>query len=254
MFHQILRGLAPVAALAGAALLAGCDNMSFSVGDKEGVPLSELDMSGDAPTELVLAGPDKVIVSTGREFDIAVSGDERAVESLRFSLDAETLGITREKNAWKDRGTATVRVTLPRLSEIVLAGSGDIEAASLSGDASVTVAGSGRVGVAEVDAEALDVNVVGSGRFTAAGRADRLDLNIAGSGTSDMGGLKVGRADINVAGSGDAEFASDGQVEANIMGSGTVSVIGRADCTVSSMGSGKLRCREAPEARETPES
>ena len=55
-----------------------------------------------------------------------------------------------------------------------------------------------------------------------------------------MAGLQAGGADIAVAGSGDAEFASDGRVEASIMGSGTVTVNGRADCTVSSMGSGKL--------------
>ncbi len=245
MIHKMLKGLAPVLALAASALVAGCDNVNVTFGDSEGVPLAELDMSGEAPTELVLAGPDRVIVSPGDALDIDVTGDERAVESLRFSLDDGSLAIMREKKGWKDRGMATIRVTLPSLSEIVLAGSGEIEAATLSGQAEVTVAGSGKVAVDEVAAETLDINVVGSGRLRAAGRAERLDLNIAGSGSSDMAGLKVDRADVTVAGSGDAEFASDGKVEANIMGSGSVSVIGRADCTISSMGSGTLRCREA---------
>ena len=56
---------------------------------------------------------------------------------------------------------------------------------------------------------------------------------------------------MSIAGSGDAEFASNGPVEASIMGSGTVTVNGNADCTVSSMGSGKLRCR--PAATKTSE-
>ncbi len=256
MIHKIIKGLAPIAALAAGMLVSGCDNVNVSIGDKEGVPLAELDMSGEAPDKLVLAGPDRILVSQGEALDIAVSGDDRAVEALRFSLDDGSLGIMREKNSWKDGGTATVRVTLPSLREIVLAGSGDIRAANLAGASSVTIAGSGAVAVDEVDAEALDVNVLGSGKFSAAGRAGRLDLNIAGSGASEMHGLEVGSADVNIAGSGDAEFASDGKIEAKIMGSGTVSVIGQADCTVTSMGSGKLRCRDArraDDARRAPE-
>ena len=50
MIHRILKGLAPLAALAGAALVTGCDNMNIRIGDGDGVPLAELDMSGAAPT------------------------------------------------------------------------------------------------------------------------------------------------------------------------------------------------------------
>ncbi len=53
MIHRILKGLAPLAALAGAALVTGCDNMNIHIGDDDGVPLAELDMSGAAPTEPV---------------------------------------------------------------------------------------------------------------------------------------------------------------------------------------------------------
>lgn len=262
MLHKIFKGLAPVAALAGAALVAGCDNMNIQIGDSDGVPLAELDMSGDPPTELVLAGPDKVIITEGDALDITVSGDDAAVEAMRFNIDGDSLAISREKDSWKDRGNATVRVTMPSLRAMVLAGSGSIEAARMTGRADVTIAGSGKASVAAFDAESLDLTIAGSGDFTAAGAVEKLDLTIAGSGKATMTELKVGGADISVAGSGDADFASDGKVDASIMGSGTITVNGRADCTVSSMGSGKLNCREvraaeaapqAPEAPETPE-
>ncbi|QKG72678.1 DUF2807 domain-containing protein [Erythrobacter mangrovi] len=259
MIHKILKGLAPVAALAGAVLVSGCDGMQVRIGDEDAVPLSELDMSGKAPTELVLASPDRVIVSDGDTLDIDVSGDQDAVDALRFSLDGDTLGIVRGKDGWKDKGTATIRVTLPGLTGIVLAGSGSIEAASLSGKADVTIAGSGKASVAKVTAEALDLTIAGSGDFEASGSADKLDMTVAGSGRARMAGLKVDTADISVAGSGDTEFSSDGTVDASIMGSGTVTVHGRANCTVSAMGSGKLNCKsaqgttEAPVATEAPE-
>lgn len=259
MFHKLIKGLAPVAALAIGAMAGGCDGANIRIGDKEGVPLAELDRSGPAPTKLVLAGPDNVIVTDGDTLDIDVSGDQRAVDALRFTLDDDTLGIMREKTDWKGDERATVRVTMPSPSSIVLAGSGTIEAASLRGEADLMVAGSGTLRAARVAAQQLDVTIAGSGSLDADGSAEALDLTVAGSGTADMAGLKVQSADVTIAGSGEAEFASDGTVEANIMGSGTVTVHGRANCTVKSMGSGTLNCREGTGAttstspRETPE-
>lgn len=251
--HKFLRSLAPVAALAGAVLLSGCDGMNIRIGDEDAVPLADLDMSGKLPTDLVLASPDQIIVTQGDKLDIEVSGDEDAVDALRFTLDEGSLGILRNKGSWKDRGTATVRITLPTLETIVLAGSGSIEAASLTGKADVTIAGSGKAKVAKVDAEKLDLTIAGSGDFEAAGSAKALDLTVAGSGRAHMPGLKVDKADISVAGSGDTEFASDGKVDASIMGSGSVTVHGSASCTVSAMGSGKLNCKNAPSAPAAPD-
>ena len=250
MIQKIVKALAPLGMLAGAALLSGCDGMNISIGGDDGVPLAELDMSGEPPTELVLAGPDRVVVTEGDDLDIEVSGDADAVAALRFSLSDETLAISRESD-WKGSGIATVRVTTPSLTTLVLAGSGDIDAERMSGAANVTVAGSGTVKIARLEAESLDLTIAGSGDITASGSAGSLDLTVAGSGKAAMANLEADRAEVSIAGSGDAEFASDGPVEASIMGSGTVTVNGNADCTVSSMGSGKLRCR--PAATKTSE-
>ena len=109
---------------------------------------------------------------------------------------------------------------MPSLRAMVLAGSGDIEAPSMTGRADVTIAGSGTAAVSAFDAESLDLTIAGSGDFSAGGKVETLDLTIAGSGKAEMPDLAVGDADISVAGSGDAEFASDGRVDASIMGSG----------------------------------
>ncbi|MGI8943645.1 MAG: head GIN domain-containing protein [Qipengyuania sp.] len=257
MIKKLLKDLAPVAALALGAMAAGCGEMNVSFGEGDGVPLSELDMSGPAPRSLVLASPDSVVVTRGDRLAITVEGDADATEAMRFSLDDDTLAISREKDARQTRGRATIRVTMPSLHAIVLAGSGGIAAQSMAGNAEVTIAGSGRVDVATLQAQKLDVNLAGSGTFAAGGSAERLDLTVAGSGTAEMDELQVERADVNIMGSGEGAFASDGSVEANIMGSGEVTVFGRASCTINSMGSGKLNCRDAnpadgSEARTEP--
>lgn len=137
------------------------------------MPLSELDMSGTAPTKLVLAGPDKVVVAEGEQLVITVSGDQEAIDALRFNLEDGTLGIMREKS-WRGPGVATVAVTMPAAQEIVLAGSGDITAPALVDKAEVNVAGSGTVAIARVQSGTLDVNVMSSGTPSATGTADRL--------------------------------------------------------------------------------
>lgn len=241
MTHHFFKAFLPIAALGGALGLGGCDSPTVVVGGVDGVPLAELDQSGPAPTKLVLGGPDKVSITEGDELAIAVSGDAEAIESLRFTLEDGTLGIARERGD-KARGVATIAVTMPPADRIILAGSGDIAAPALVGDAEVVIAGSGRIGIARIEAQDLDVNVMGSGTLTAAGTADTLNFNVAGSGKLAAAALKAGRAEINIAGSGGGEFASDGEVEARIAGSGEVTVTGAATCSVSKLGSGAVRC------------
>lgn len=245
MLHGFFKRVAPVVAMAMGAAVASCNGAEINFGAGDGVPLAELDTGGEAPTGVVLASPDTLIVSEGPALDIAVTGDPEAVEAMRFTIDDGTLGVMREKDLRNVGGRATVRVTMPSLSSIVLAGSGTVEAASLSGDADVTIAGSGTVRTAQVQATNFSMTVAGSGAYEASGSADALDLSIVGSGRSDMAELKVGSADVTIAGSGAAQFASDGKVEASIVGSGEVTVIGRATCSISAVGSGKLHCREA---------
>ncbi|MCV0383263.1 MAG: DUF2807 domain-containing protein [Erythrobacter sp.] len=223
----------------------------MNVGDSDGVPLAELDLAGPPPTELVLAGPDRVIVTDGDALDIDVSGDADAVELVRFTLKDGTLGIGRKNGSWRDTGTALVRVTMPSPRNFSIAGSGEVEAASLSGDdAGINLAGSGKLRIARVAAGKLEANIAGSGSVDASGQAERLDLNIMGTGALRMAGLHAEEANVSIAGSGEGEFASDGEVEANIAGSGTVVVHGRARCTVNAVGSGKLVCRDGNRAAE----
>lgn len=240
---RFFRNVAPLAVLAIGVGLSGCDsNMDISINDNDGVPLAELDMSGDAPTNLVLASPDSVVVTEGDTLSIELDGDADAQELVRFTNEDGTLAIMREGGKWSDSGSAMVLVTMPAPESITIAGSGSVESAKVADETALTIAGSGSVKVSEVAASKVDATIAGSGSMSAAGTTDQLDLNVVGSGSGDMSGLSVDKAEVTVAGSGDASFASDGEVEATIMGSGTVNVTGSAKCTVESMGSGSLNC------------
>ena len=252
-FKSFLRGLAPVAAIVlAAAASGGCDMMSHvSINGEEGKPLADLDLTGEAPSEVVLLGPDSVKIATGDKLDIAVVGDPAIAGDMRFTLKDGTLGILRKGGKWDSDETVTVNVTMPAPRKLTMAGSGRIDAADLAADkARVTIAGSGTIETARVETAELKVDIAGSGSYRAAGNAKSLKLTIAGSGDARLDALKVDAAKVDIAGSGNSTFASDGSVKASIMGSGEVRVIGRATCKVTAMGSGRLVCEPAAASAE----
>lgn len=241
--NQFLKGLAPILAVAMAAGVAGCDRSDVSINGEQGKKLAELDLSGAAPNELVMFGPDEVQMTQGDKLAITVDGDPAAVDRLRFTLKDGTLGILREGKVFSgDDKVAVVHVTMPAPRELTMGGSGKINAPAMAAGAKVTVLGSGRIDTQSVSGDKLEVTLPGSGSFSAAGKVGKLDLTILGSGSAELAGVTVDSAKVNVLGSGGATFSSDGDVDATILGSGSVTVKGRARCTVSAIGSGKLIC------------
>ena len=239
---NLLGKAGPVIGLAAATGLAGCDRMNVEF-ESDGVPLAELDMSGGAPTDVVLAAPDTVLISSGEAFTIDVEGSRQAAERMRFALEDGTLVIHREDGDWgSNDGQATVNIAMPPPGSLIMAGSGTMRTDAMANSAEIVIAGSGALAADGIDADDMEVTVAGSGSVEASGRTDRLELTVAGSGSAQMAALQVDNAEVSIAGSGDAEFASDGRVDASIVGSGNVRVRGSADCESDSVGSGELIC------------
>lgn len=256
MQNRFFKGAASIAAISLAVAAAGC-SIDMDVGNSDGVPLAELDQSGDAPTELALASGDTVIITAGETLSIEVEGDADDVAKMRFSLEGGMLGIARESGNWSSNSATTVRITMPAPTEIDMAGSGTITANDLAATAEINIAGSGDVQVSGIDAQRLEVSIAGSGSFVGIGKADLLEVALMGSGSANMPALKADNADISIAGSGSTSFASDGTVEASIAGSGSVNVTGNASCNLNAMGSGSLNCKPgatSPSEGTTPTS
>lgn len=241
-FAKLARSAAPLLAFAALGALAGCKGGTTQINGTDGVPLSQLDLSGPAPDAVVLAGPDNVIIEEGTNFDVKVAAAEGVSSHLRFTLDDGTLGIMRDESSFLGSDPATVHVTMPAPRSLTAAGSGTIRSTALTGAAEVVIGGSGTIETPSVSADGLQVTIAGSGTYIAGGAAKTLELSIGGSGRARMDGLRVDSAQVNMAGSGRAAFTSDGTVNASILGSGDVTVHGKARCTVDAVGSGTLTC------------
>lgn len=254
-FEKMLRTIGPMAA---AAALGGLMSAMHNKGDfkfrwdgddrargkgfgGDGVPLEDLDMSGETPHELVLAGADNVVVTKGEDFTISVQGDELSKEMLRFRLKDGALHVASRNGRDGGEGIATVDITMPAPDKVTIAGSGQIAVSELADKAEIRIAGSGQISVLDLDIKKLKVTLAGSGRFAAGGKVGKLKLKIAGSGRAEMPGLLAENAKVHIAGSGSSTFGCDDEVDARIFGSGHVTVRGAARCHVQSMGSGWIR-------------
>lgn len=204
---------------------------SFSVADFTGVEL---------------AGADDVDVRVGPAFSVRAEGASAELDKLDIRKDGSTLrvGRKREFSNWSsdDKGVK-VYVTMPRITDASLAGSGDMRVDRISGgDFSGSLAGSGNLSLGELATSSAKFDLAGSGGIAAKGKVQKLSVSIAGSGDVEAGGLTATGADISIAGSGNVTAIVNGPADVSIMGSGDVSLGAGAKCSTSKMGSGEVRC------------
>ena len=231
-------------------LAAACGN-SVDIGDRDdGRPGIPAQGTGGTRTyaaadftAVELRGADNVDIRVGPGFSVRADGDSALLDHLKVSRDGNTLRVGRTSN-WTWHGDrARISITMPRLTDASIAGSGDVTVDRVQGPAfKVSSAGSGGLTVGAAQLDQAELSLAGSGRVRIGGTAQRLTVNVAGSGAVDAGELHAGQADVSVAGSGSVRAAVDGPAKVSMMGSGNVDLGSKARCQVNKMGSGSVRC------------
>ena len=136
------------------------------------------------------AGVNLVIVRVGGAPSVRATGPAETLDKMEVVVDHENLRIRPRKQFsrnfdWRGLKPATYTVTLPRLTDASLAGSGNMKARGLtSRTAAVSIAGSG---TAELTVkQKADVSIIGSGDAQIAGGA-HCTLSRIGSGRAHCG-------------------------------------------------------------------
>ena len=91
-FEKLLKMLGPVVVMAIAGGLAACDGARMTINGDEGVPLSELDLSGDPPTEVASFGPDAVDIRTGGT--LAIESKPGGKTRIRARVPAQDVPVS----------------------------------------------------------------------------------------------------------------------------------------------------------------
>jgi len=144
---------------------------------------------------------------------------------------------------WDNYKPATFHITLPRIEAVALVGGGTMQIDRVEGAAfSASLAGSGDLDVATLRVDDARFSIAGSGDLVARGSARHSRVSIAGSGNLQARGVTSENASISIAGSGDVALTVQDDARVSIVGSGDVQIAGPARCSVSRFGGGRVRC------------
>ncbi len=164
-----------------------------------------------------------VIEQTGAE-SLEVTADDNLVSLFTSEVRDGTLFLSVAKDRSVSGKRPLYRITVKELSQLGIAGAGQVNATGLDGNA-------------------LAMSVAGSGAIVAAGRVEDVTISISGSGSCDAAGLRAVRAKAAVRGSGELTVNASDELEAIVSGSGTIWYLGAPKLTSSVSGSGSIKAK-----------
>ena len=201
---------------------------------------------------VVVEGPYIVRIVGGRSSSAVASGDQEALDRVSVEVSAQTLRIRRNRNRWggnpdAQQGPLTIDLATRNLRSVRILGPAQVDVARLEGlRTDLSVEGSGRIGVAQVDTDNLLVGVAGSGTLELAGSAKTMTAEIQGAGDLRAAGLRVDDLRLTTASSGSVAVEVGRAADVSALGLGSVDIAGRAACTVRGPGAGLVRCARRP--------
>ncbi|MEP7157380.1 MAG: head GIN domain-containing protein [Betaproteobacteria bacterium] len=194
-------------------------------------------------TGVSLAVPAKLEIVQGASESLTIEGDDNIVPLIETVVENGTLKIRfTEKNTSITTKALKAVLNVKTLELLSVAGSGDIRAAKLqAGNLKTSISGSGDINIASLDADMLKLSIAGSGSVTAAGKAKNVEANVAGSGDVKLGKLEAAIAKASIQGSGDVTVWAKDSLTVSVAGSGDVKYYGDAKVTKSVAGSGSVK-------------
>lgn len=183
-----------------------------------------------------------VELTQGPTQKVVMEGPENILDLIQTEVKDKKWRIKFPKNTWADYDDVKIKITVPELISVGLAGSGSMITTNTfkADDFQVGLSGSGNMKLM-VEADNIDCGLSGSGTINLKGKTKELSIGTSGSGdvralecTADV--VKVG-----ISGSGDCEVYANQMLDAGIAGSGHVKYKGRPKVKTGISGSGSIQ-------------
>jgi len=196
---------------------------------------------------VLLAGSHHVVIAVGAAQAIRAEGPRESLDLTEVMVERGQLRIEPKDHHrhvdWPRYAPATYYITVPRLADATLAGSGDIRVDRVHGaQFGATVAGSGMIDVHALRVDQARLTMAGSGILSARGSAQHSSVTVAGAGHIRAGDVTSSTAAVSLVGAGDAALTVEREANVSVIGSGEVRIAGPARCSISRMGSGRVSC------------
>lgn len=210
-----------LAVCAAALLLGSCAQLGFPA-TGSGVRASVTrDVGTFHSVEIDVAADARVRI--GQFPSVTLSGDDDLLEHVTTEVRRGRLRVALDEDV-RFREPLRIEIVAPRMTELVVAGSGDIE-------------------LENVREPELTVAIEGSGDVVASGEVGQLSASTAGSGVLRLQELRAREAHVSIHGSGGARVHVTQALRYRIDGSGDVRYAGDPELSGGISGSGSVRRR-----------
>lgn len=224
-----------------ALVMGGCNVFADTEIKGEGVPVERQQALGERVTRVLAGTPATLHLVAGEQRGILIKGQANLLPYLELTERGSKLEIE-VKDGYRLRPTEPleITITLPELSEMALAGTGNGDLSGFKGEVlELSVAGTGGIVASQLEVQRLKGNIAGAGSLDlGSGSATSIELNIAGAGDvlgSEMRGNEV---EVNIAGSGDVEVRAQKTLKIGIAGTGNITYWGDPEVEQQIVGSG----------------
>ena len=173
-------------------------------------------------TEIRMDGSMDVLIKQGDSVKIVAKDYENTLPYLETRVVGNTLVVSYRDHTWLNNTTGEVTMTLPKLTNVELTGSGNI----------------GTIGTYRFND--IGMLISGSGNFSFAGTAKNMNAKISGSGNIRAYELLCEAANVKISGSGNMQLNVSRQLDATITGSGDIVYKGTPSVNASVTGSGRV--------------
>ena len=227
----------------GSLVMTGCRFGPFHVVRGNGNVIQE-DRSVGAFQSVEGNGFMNIYLTQGPTTSVRLEGESNVLKYIETRVEGGKLivGTLHDINLTTSHDL-NVYVTLPKLTDVTLSGSGDIvgkNQLSSTDPIDVTLSGSGSATL-DVDAPSVESTLNGSGKVTLQGQTKDLKVQIAGSADFFGNDLKSENAKVTIMGSGNAHVFSSVKLDVTIGGSGDVTYGGDPALSSNVYGSGSLK-------------
>ena len=214
-----------------------------------GVTLSQSketrDVSGFKEVSFGISG--NLYITIGTSYKVTLEGDADYLREIQTIVKDGKLQIRRENYRFSNNEKADVYITMPSIKGLGVSGSGKAKIESrVEADAfNLSVSGSGKVYIADLNADSFGCSISGSGDVIIEGKgsADNGRITISGSGNYTGENFEVDHLSVNISGSGGCNCKAGDSLEARISGSGNVYYSGQPKLDVRASGSGHVRSK-----------
>jgi Putative auto-transporter adhesin, head GIN domain len=175
-----------------------------------------------------VSGSFEVQLTSGKEGNITVTGDENLLDIIITEVEGENLKI-KFKTGSNVSYSKRILITVPvqEIEKLTLSGSGRISAENKlkSQNFSTTLSGSGKMNLV-LDTQNLTSTLSGSGQLALQGTSENFDITISGSGKVNAKNFVSDTVTATISGSGNATVHSTETIKAVVSGSGQVNYAG----------------------------